>query len=680
MAIITQENGILSYQNGREKIRIEPWGKDSLRVRVTHNYEIDETQLWALLPEKEETTACFSQGEDGSYSITNGKITAKIDRHGYLFYYNQHGKELTREYWRNRRDLAEYSVPLNLDARSFKPILNGDWKVTAYFEAYEDEALYGLGQYQERQLNRKGLTLELAQRNSQASIPFMTSTRGYGFLWNNPALGRVTLGLNRTEWVADATKQMDYWITAGDTPSEIQKNYTCVTGRVPMLRDDVMGFWQCKLRYRTQEELLTVAREYKKRGIPLDVIVIDFFHWTKQGDWKFDPACWPDPVAMVRELKEMGTKLMVSVWPTVDVASENNAALREMGGLLEGDHGSLYSTFMGYTTYFDATHAGARKLIWKAVKQNYFDQGIDLFWLDEAEPETSSNDMENVRYNLGTGAQVANIYPFYYSKAFYDGMTQEGMTQVVNLVRCAWAGSQRFGTLLWSGDVCSSWRTLREQLCAGLSASVSGMPWWTCDIGGFIGGYTEQPAFRELLVRWFEMGAFLPIFRLHGERLPHWPHPGMSYKAPNGDPQFGTGADNEIWSFGDENCEILKNYIFIRNQMRPYIKHTMAQAHEEGLPVMRPLFFAYPEDEEGRKYEDTYLFGDDLLISPVYEAGITHKTVYLPKGEVWVEAASGKEFAGGQEVCAQAELSVIPVFVKKSALSSFTFLLEALKR
>ena len=666
MAIIKCDNGFLYYQEGREKLRIEPWGKDSLRVRITNNYEIDLSQDWALM-DKPALVPVFSEDGNGAHSITNGKITATIDRHGYIAFTNQMGKELVREYWRNRNDLTEYSVPLNFRARQFKPIIGGDWRIQAWFEAYDDEKLYGLGQYQEKQLNRKGLTLELAHRNSQASIPFMTSTRGYGFLWNNPAMGRVTLGLNRTEWVADAAKQIDYWITAGDTPMEIQQNYTAVTGRVPMLRDDVMGFWQCKLRYRTQDEVMTVAREYKKRGIPLDVIVIDFFHWTKQGDWKFDPECFPDPEAMVKELNEMGTKLMVSIWPTVDVDSVNNKELKEMGGLIEGDHGSLYGTFMGYTTYYDATHEGARKVIWREAKKNYFVKGIDLFWLDEAEPETASNDMENVRYNMGSGVQVANIYPFYYSKSFYDGMTEAGMDKVVNLVRCAWAGSQRFGTLLWSGDVCSSWRTLREQLCAGLSASVSGLHWWTCDIGGFIGGYTDKPEFQELLVRWFQMGAFLPIFRLHGERLPHWPCDGMRYKAANGDPQFGTGYNNEIWSFGDDNYEILKKYIFMRDAMRPYIKKTMEQAHTDGIPVMRPLYFAYPTDANATNVEDEYMLGDDILVAPVFAPGVTVQNVYLPGNETWREIATGRIYKGGQTVIAKATLDTIPVFVKDGA-------------
>ena len=277
--------------------------------------------------------------------------------------------------------------------------------------------------------------------------------------------------------------------------------------------------------------------------------------------------------------------------------------------------------------------------------------------------------MENVRYHIGSGQQIANIYPFYYAKSFYDGMTEAGMDKVLNLVRCAWAGSQRYGVLLWSGDVYSSWRTLREQICAGLSASVSGMPWWTCDIGGFIGGYTDSPDFQELLIRWFQLGAFLPVFRLHGERLPHTPVPGMNYKAENGDPQFGTGADNEIWSFGPENFEICKKYIFLRNKLRPYIKNTMAQAHEKGTPVIRPLFYAFPKDNNAweRNVEDTYMFGDDILVSPVYEPGVAEKAVYLPAGETWREVATGKTYAGGQTVTAVATIDVIPLFVREGA-------------
>ena len=227
-----------------------------------------------------------------------------------------------------------------------------------------------MGQYQQPYLDLKGCTLELAHRNSQASVPFLLSNRGYGFLWNNTAVGKVTFGKNVTEWYAGSVQQMDYWITAGDTPAEIEEAYARATGTVPMMPDYAMGFWQCKLRYQTQEELLEVAREYKRRGLPISVIVIDFFHWTKQGDYKFDPEYWPDPEGMVRELKEMGIELMVSIWPTIDKTSENFGEMHEKGYLVRFDRGnSIVMDWMGNTMFFDATHPGAREHLWKNHKK-----------------------------------------------------------------------------------------------------------------------------------------------------------------------------------------------------------------------------------------------------------------------------------------------------------------------
>lgn len=253
-----------------------------------------------------------------------------------------------------------------------------------------------------------------------------------------------------------------------------------------------LGFWQCKLRYQTQDELLEVARECKRRGLPIDVIVVDFFHWPKQGEWKFDPLYWPDPDAMVKELKEMGIELMVSIWPTVDKTCENYEEMLEKGYLIRTERGFRVGLdFQGATIHYDATNPGAREYVWEKVKKNYYDKGIKIFWLDEAEPEYTVYDFDNYRYYLGSNLRIGNLYPREYAKGFYEGMAREGQKNIVNLLRCAWAGSQKYGALVWSGDIASSFDSMRNQLTAGLNMGIAGIPWWTTDIAGFHGGGSQ---------------------------------------------------------------------------------------------------------------------------------------------------------------------------------------------
>lgn len=322
MSVLKQEGNRLIYSYDAEKLWLEPWGKNSLRVRASKQAEMPQED-WALLRPAEASAEIAITEEQGE--IQNGKLRAVVTKSGQITFFHQDGRVLLKEYSRNRKDVfAENCSALEIEAREFRPIPGGDYRLTVRFESGgRDEKVYGMGQYQQPLLNLKGADLELAHRNSQASVPFALSSKGYGFLWNNPAVGRCVFGSNTTTWEAFSTKGMDYWITAGDSPAEIEEAYSSVTGRVPMMPEYAMGFWQCKLRYQTQEELLHIAREYKRRGLPISVIVVDFFHWPKQGEWKFDPTYWPDPDGMIRELKEMGIELMVSIWPTVERDSEN---------------------------------------------------------------------------------------------------------------------------------------------------------------------------------------------------------------------------------------------------------------------------------------------------------------------------------------------------------------------
>nr|WP_077533043.1 glycoside hydrolase family 31 protein [Massiliimalia massiliensis] len=660
MMAIDQEKSRLIYHYDAEELWIEPWGENSLRVRATKTAGMPQED-WALLPPK----ACTPEiqiHEDGSAQIRNGKLAAKLTAAGKLSFHREDGTLLLNEYVRNRRDIkAEYCSALEVEAREFRPLIGGDYCLSMRFESTSpDERIYGMGQYQQPYLNLKGTDLELAQRNSQASVPFALSSLGYGFLWNNPAVGRVTFGKNITTWEAKSTKILDYWITAGDTPAEIEEAYAKATGTVPMMPDFAMGFWQCKLRYQTQEELLEVAREYKRRKLPISVIVIDYFHWPLQGEWKFDPTYWPDPDAMIAELKEMGIELMVSIWPTVDYRSENFQEMKEKGYLIRTERGfRIGMDFQGNTIHYDATHPGAREYVWEKAKKNYYDKGVRLFWLDEAEPEYTVYDFDNYRYHLGPNLQIGNYYPVMYAKTFFDGMKEEGQENIINLLRCAWAGSQKYGALVWSGDIHSSFTSLRNQFAAGLNMGIAGIPWWTTDIGGFHGGWVDDPEFHELLIRWFEYGAFCPVMRLHGDREPHKPQYGTT-----GGAACLSGADNEVWSYSPQVLEICSKYLFLRERLKPYIAEQMKAAHEKGTPVMRPLFYDFPDDSEAWKAEDEYLFGPDILVAPVLYAKQKERKVYLPEGSVWTDAWTKERHQGGRTVTVKTPIDQIPLFIR----------------
>ncbi len=657
--MLTKIDNKLIFHYDAEELWIEPWGNNALRIRASKNAGMSE-ENWALL-DAVQTEVTIEMNED-SASIQNGKIKAVITRFGKLMIYNQKGELLLEEYNRNRRDVLDSKCSaIEVEAREFKPIVGGDYHLTWRLESLSgDEKIYGMGQYQQPYLDLKGMDLELAHRNSQASVPFALSSKGYGILWNNPGVGRAVFGKNIMSFEAYSTGQLDCWIVAGDSPAEMEEAYAKATGTVPMMPEYGLGFWQCKLRYQTQEELLEVAREYKRRGIPIDVIVIDFFHWPKQGEWKFDPVYWPDPKAMVEELKSLGIELMVSIWPTVDKTCENYEEMLEKGYLIRTERGFRVGLdFQGATIHFDTTNPKAREYVWEKVKKNYYDLGIKLFWLDEAEPEFTVYDFDNYRYHVGSNLQIGNLYPKRYAQTFYEGMQKEGQENIVNLLRCAWAGSQKYGALVWSGDIASSFESLRNQLAAGLNMGIAGIPWWTTDIGGFHGGNPEEEGFRELFVRWFQWAAFCPVMRLHGDREPRQPQLGTS-----GGASCCSGAANEIWSYGEKVYEICVKYISIREGLRDYTRRLMEEAHEKGTPVMRTLFYEFPEDEKCWEIADEYMYGDRYLVAPILYAGRKERSVYLPSGCQWKEIESEKVFHGGETINLKISLESMPVFEK----------------
>ncbi len=642
------------FERKNEKIWITPWGKNALRVRITREADFRDLPNGLL---DQPLVAAASENvvltiADKEVRLTNGTVTATVS-----------GPQATVNFTRTSDGTAILQERLKTTseyhARGFAPE-GSTWRIEQRFFTDDAEKLYGMGQRQHGYLNQKGCVLDLMHRNTEVSIPFMVSSKGYGFLWNHPGLGRADLARNEMRWVADAAHQIDYYIVVEDTPAAILQRYAEVTGFPSAFPAWAAGFWQCKLRYKTQEELLTVAREYHKRKLPVSVMVIDFHHWSKSGDWSFDPACWPDPSAMVKELKSMGMECMISVWPTVDWSCANFSHMRDHGLLLRNERGMPLQNGAHVESFYDATNPEARTFLWDQIKKGYVEHGIRLFWLDTMEPELIPLEFDNTRYYIGNGREVTALYPRCHQQAFFEGLRSEGEAAPLTLGRSAWVGSQQYGAAVWSADIPSTWDSLRRQVNGGLNIAMSGIPYWTTDIGGFHGGDIDDPAFRELLIRWFQYGVFCPIMRVHGVRR----QSSRPLEDPGKADPNHPGVPNEVWSYGQDTCEILSAQIRLRDRLRPYIMQQMDAAVKSGIPPMRPLFVDYPADAQAWEIEDQFLFGPDILVAPVLAANMASRMVYLPAGSQWRDAWSGACHDGGTTVEVATPLEQIPVFIR----------------
>lgn len=663
----------IEYSINGELLRIEAWGNHGIRVRSTRNpvFSQSQTPLTTGLYD-----ADISQTERSAQEhpdeIVNGKISAKVDRRGSITFYRE-GVPILQEYLRDNREdfvsgldlekIKEFNSALRIRPRSFQHVSGEMYATEQRFEADEDEKLFGMGQYQQNRLNLKGCRLELAQRNSQTTIPFVLSNKGYGFLWNNAGIGEVIFGNNETIWRSSESADIDYWITAGDSPAEIMQNYTNVVGRAPMMPDFAMGYWQSKLRYRTQSEVIEEVDRFIEEKIPVSVIVIDYYHWPLCGDFSFDPTFWPDPEEMVKYIESKGIKVVVSVWPTIDTRSDAYNEMKHKGYLVRVLHGLEFpKSFFGNNGIADFTNPEVRKYIWEKIKSGYVSKGITDFWLDLAEPEYTNFDPQNYHYFKGDALSCGNSYPSYYAQMVYDGLREAGVETPVTLIRSAWVGSQRYGALLWSGDIDSSFRSLKQQISAGLNTGIAGIPWWTTDIGGFSGGLNSDEEFRELVVRWTQFATFCPVMRMHGDREPH-----QAPLSASGAGVMPTGADTAPWAYGEEAFGILRSYIEMREKLRPYISNVMSEAHLHGTPAIRPLFFNFPQDSNTWDSTDTYMFGNDIVVKPISNYQQRECRIYLPSGVTWVNVWTGEQVEGGKEYCVEAPLEIIPLFVRSGS-------------
>ena len=636
------KNEIQFIRNG-EVVRLSACGENCIRFQATANRAISE-QNWTLTPQNQNAKAYI---ENDCAVLETGRLKAVLQTDGKATYYSN-GRKILEE---------KYELTFNQGIRNYRNNVSGKWRARVTFCPNDNEHFYGLGHEPTGCFDLKGCSVDLRHLNTKCSIPFVYSSLGYGFLWNLPSTGQCELTRNHTRWTSDSTEQIDYVVIAGN-PREVSNMLADLTGHAPVMPHWASGFWQSRLRYETQDEVLSVAQKYKELGIPLSVIVIDYFHWTEQGDYKFDPEYWQDPKTMSEKLHEMGVKLMVSMWPTINEKSENYKTMLDGNMLIRTAQGSnKVFDFYGPQAEIDPTNPDTRKFVWQKLKENYIDNGVDCLWFDEAEPEIHPEHFDNIILSLGRGDEVGLIYPYYYAKLAYDGFKSMARDDIVTLSRCAYIGAQKFGTLVWSGDIPSTFESLSAQVKSGLNMSMCGIPWWTTDIGGFYGGDIKSDYFRELIVRWFQYGVFCPVTRLHGSRNGH---------DRTRDIIEPTGGENELWSFGEDVFEILKGLVMLRERLRPYVEKHMKIAAEYGVPVMRPMFYDYPDDEICYTLGEQYMFGDDILFAPITHQGQTEKNVYLPKGQ-WIRTTDKTEHTGGRTVKCRAEINEFIAFVRKDS-------------
>jgi alpha-D-xyloside xylohydrolase len=542
------------------------------------------------------------------------------------------------------------------------------------FSVYNSrEAFYGLGQQQAGVWNYRGELVELSEDNSVVAVPLLISSAGYGLFWNNPSRSRFNNrfvhALYMSSEVADT---IDYYFIYGPELDSIVAAYRDMTGPAPLFGKWAYGFWQCKNRYRSQAEILDVAHKYRELHIPIDNIVQDWWWWTTKGSFVFNKN-YPQPQAMIDDLHKNNLHLMISVWPFFDPGSDVYNEMDKRGYFVDKTK-TVGSNPIG-TALYDASNPEARAYYWEQMNKSLFRIGADAWWLDTTEPSTAGME-ENIllrnKISIGSGARYANLYALETTTGVYQG--QRAATddrRVFILTRSGFAGVQRNAAALWSGDIASDFETYKRQIPAGLNLSLSGIPYWTTDIGGFFIGNPESPAYRELFVRWFQFGSFCPLFRVHGTRTNDPKELALEGPAANAMMADVEGIrkddHNELWSYGPEAQKILVAFDRLRYRLMPYIYSVAWRTTSQGYTPMRALAMDFRTEERVLNIGDQFMFGPALLVNPVTEPGAASRHLYLPN-TLWYDFWTGESTAGGKAIDAAAPLERLPLYVRAGSI------------
>lgn len=574
--------------------------------------------------------------DTGTIALTTSKLNVLVDlTDGSLAFQDAGGQTIASE-----------------DAHSLQPVVvNGEktFRAERFASMWRSkEALYGLGQHQAGVWNYRGEAVDLSQINTNISVPMVLSSNGYGILWNNGSRSRFNNRLPHAFYLSsEVADAVDYFFLYGPEFDTIIASYRQLTGAAPLFPKWAYGYWQSKNRYASQAEILSIAHRYREQHIPLDAIVQDWRWWIRQGEPTFNKD-YPDPKRMVDKLHKNNVHLMLSIWPYFEPGSSVYEQMERRGFFI--DKTKAPGVFPVGTALYDPFNPEARAFYWQLLDHGLFSIGVDAWWMDTTEPDSEGQETDVLvshQVALGNGARFANEFPVAATSAVYEG--QRGTSdqkRVFILSRSGYAGVQRNGAAVWSGDVNPDWETFRRQIPAGLNLSLSGIPYWTTDIGGFLPANPDDEAYRELYVRWFQFGAFCPIFRAHGTR---------------------TTNQNEIWSYGPAAQKILTEYDRLRYRLMPYIYSLAWKVTNEGYTMMRPLAMDFRTDVRAQNTGDEYMFGPAILVAPVTEPGGTSKHIYLPAA-AWYDFWTGRMIGGGRAVDVDAPLATLPLMVRAGSI------------
>lgn len=628
-----KQNDALSIKTTYGELKLIPYEFGVVRIQHIPENRISEPKNFAVI--KEFSSAKYQLTDNKEEVILKTKnITVIVDKSsGELKFYNNENKLL----------LTENLPNISSSSDSIRPLSS--------FKISPKEALYGLGQFRDNALNLRNTTRELVQFNTQAAVPVIYSTNGWGILWNNPSRTVFNDDSAGMSFSSDWGCEIDYYLFVGNNLDELISSYRKLTGEAPMVPYWTLGYHQSRNKYATQDELLSISQQMADEKVQMSSIFIDYFYWGKYGtgSHKFDESLFPDVKGMLDKLHNTyKTNAVITIWPTFRKGIPNYDEFDQKGLLLNGAKaldGTIYDVFSPV----------AREIYWQQALP-LVKQGLDGWFLDGPEPDQINSFLKTTTYE-GPAPKVRNLYPLLHSENFYNNIIKDFPNKRPYLLtRCAWAAQQRTGAAVWSGDIPTTFDELRKQVTAGLNFVATGIPYWTTDIGGYSGGDPSDEAYREVFTRWFQYGTFCPVFRCHGRRYP-------------GD----TKAPNELWAYGKEVQQICTDYINLRYSLMPYIYSLTGDVTHKDYTPMRLLAFDFPNDENVLDCKDEFMYGPSLLICPVLDASTTKREVYLPRGTNWIDFWTNQQYEGGQKIMADAAKNRIPIYVKGgSIIPSFT--------